>query len=166
MKKFLLKLTRGDQFWVEKNDSGHKNAFLLKWNPFSEGKEPNPMTRSLLLREILWRHISKTRRAISLKFCIRNAFMDIMIHAKFHFNRLMLTLIFGIRVSEPLNLDERLKWPGLIGLSKCSLWQTLFIEYSNNSILNNLILKPGFHFIVTRSWNRKIQACFDILLRD
>ena len=27
--------------------------------------------------------------------------MDIMIHAKFHFNGLMLTLIFGIRASEP-----------------------------------------------------------------
>ena len=27
--------------------------------------------------------------------------MDIMIHAKFHFNRLMLTLIFGIRAFEP-----------------------------------------------------------------
>ena len=27
--------------------------------------------------------------------------MDIMTHAKFHFNRLMLTLIFGIRASEP-----------------------------------------------------------------
>ena len=26
--------------------------------------------------------------------------MDIMTHAKFHFNRLMLTLIFGIRASE------------------------------------------------------------------
>ena len=38
---------------------------------------------------------------ISLKFYMRNAFMDIMTHAKFHFNRLMLTLIFGIRASEP-----------------------------------------------------------------
>ena len=27
--------------------------------------------------------------------------MGIMTHAKFHFNRLMLTLIFGIRASEP-----------------------------------------------------------------
>ena len=27
--------------------------------------------------------------------------MDIMTHAKFHFNRLMLTLIFDIRASEP-----------------------------------------------------------------
>ena len=37
--------------------------------------------------------------------------MAIMAHAKFHFNRLMLTLIFGIRASE---LGERLKRPGLI----------------------------------------------------
>ena len=63
------------------------------------------------------RHISKTRRAIDLKFCIRNAFMDIMTHAKFHFNRLMLTLIFGIWASEsPLGPGEQLKRPGLIGL--------------------------------------------------
>ena len=59
------------------------------------------MTRSLIPREILWRHISKTRRAIRLKFCIRNAFMAIMTYTKFHFNWLMLTLIFGIWASEP-----------------------------------------------------------------
>ena len=58
------------------------------------------MTCSLLPREIMWRHISKTRRAIRFKFCIRNAFMAIMTHAKFHFNWLMLTLIFGIWASE------------------------------------------------------------------
>ena len=50
--------------------------------------------------EILWRHISKTKRAISHKFRIRNAFMGIMTRAKFHFNRLMLTLIFGVWASE------------------------------------------------------------------
>ena len=44
--------------------------------------------------------------------------MDIMTHAKFHFNRLMLTLIFGIRASEPpLGPGEGLKRPGLIGLN-------------------------------------------------
>ena len=39
-------------------------------------------------------YISKTRRATGLKFCIRNAFMSIMTHTKFHFNRLMLTFDF------------------------------------------------------------------------
>ena len=44
--------------------------------------------------------------------------MDIMTHAKFYFNRLMLTLIFAIRASEPpLRPGERLKRPGLIGLT-------------------------------------------------
>ena len=44
--------------------------------------------------------------------------MDIMTHAKFHFNQLMLTLISGIQASEPpLGPGERLKRPGLIGLS-------------------------------------------------
>ena len=46
--------------------------------------------------------------------------MDIMTHAKFDFNRLMLTLIFAIRASEPppppLGPGEQLKRPGLIGL--------------------------------------------------
>ena len=42
--------------------------------------------------------------------------MAIMTHAKFHFNWLMLTLIFGIWASEPPGPGERLKRPGLIGL--------------------------------------------------
>ena len=96
MKNFLfLKIAEidmgggGGQFWVEKNDSGHS----------SEGN--------------FLRHISKTRR---LKFCIRNVFMGLMTHEKFHFNWLMLTLIFYIRASEPPRPGERLKGPGLIWL--------------------------------------------------
>ena len=43
--------------------------------------------------------------------------MAIMTHAKFDFNWLMLTLIFGIWASEPSpGPGERLKRPGLIGL--------------------------------------------------
>ena len=39
--------------------------------------------------------------------------MAVMTHAKFHFNRVMLTLIFGIRASElPLGPGERLKRQG------------------------------------------------------
>ena len=47
--------------------------------------------------------------------------MAIMNHAKFHFNQLMLTLIFGIWASEPFpprGPGERLKRPGLIGLKQ------------------------------------------------
>ena len=46
--------------------------------------------------------------------------MAILTHAKFHFYRLIVTLVFGIRASEPplpLRPGERLKRPGLIGLS-------------------------------------------------
>ena len=44
--------------------------------------------------------------------------MDIMTHAEFYFNRLMLSLIFAIRASEPpTGPGERLKRPGLIGLN-------------------------------------------------
>ena len=47
--------------------------------------------------------------------------MAIMTRAKFNFNRLMLTLIFGIWVSEPPpGPGERLKRPGLIGLNKAA----------------------------------------------
>ena len=46
--------------------------------------------------------------------------MAIMTHAKFHFNWLMLTLIFGIWASESPGPGERLKRPGLIGLSNRS----------------------------------------------
>ena len=49
--------------------------------------------------EILRRHISKTKRVTRLEFCIRDAFMAIMTQAKFYFNQLMLTLIFGIWAS-------------------------------------------------------------------
>ena len=54
--------------------------------------------------------------------------MDIMTHAKFHFNQLILTLIFGIRASEaPFGPGERLKRPGLIG-------STLEIDAPNLSV--------------------------------
>ena len=39
-----------------------------------------------------------------------------MTHAKFNFNQLMLTLISGIRASEPLGPRKQLKRPGMIGL--------------------------------------------------
>ena len=42
----------GGQFWVEKNDSGHKNLLFLKLKPFSGGKQSNRMTCSLLLRDL------------------------------------------------------------------------------------------------------------------
>ena len=42
--------------------------------------------------------------------------MAIMTHAKFYFNWLMLTLIFGIWPLSPPGPGERLKRPGLIGL--------------------------------------------------
>ena len=43
--------------------------------------------------------------------------MAILTHAKFHLNRLMVTLIFGILASEPPpGPGERLKRPGLTGL--------------------------------------------------
>ena len=34
----IAEIDMGGQFWVEKNDSGHKNSFFLKLNPFSGDK--------------------------------------------------------------------------------------------------------------------------------
>ena len=88
---------------------------FLNLNSFSVGKYQNSKTGSLLQREILSRHISKNRK---LKFCIRHAFMAIMTHAKFYFNPLSITLIFGIRAFPLSPLPgERLKRSGLIGLN-------------------------------------------------
>ena len=39
----------------------------------------------------------QNKKATKLKFFIRHAFVPIFTQAKFHFNRLMVTLIFGIR---------------------------------------------------------------------
>ena len=90
----------GGQFWVEKDNSGYNNLFS-RVKPFSWGKYLNSMmSHSFLDREILWHHISKIRKATKRKFCIRHAFITIMIQAQFDFNRLNVTLIFGIRTSE------------------------------------------------------------------
>ena len=62
--------------------------------------------------------------------------MDIMTHAKFHFNRLMLTLIFGIRASEPppLGPGERLKRPGLIGLKDYVCLSQVYVHREKNTL--------------------------------
>ena len=55
--------------------------------------------------------------------------MAIMTHAKFDFNWLMLTLIFGIWASEPPpGPGERLKRPGLIGLNHVVLCELLSVH--------------------------------------
>ena len=54
--------------------------------------------------------------------------MAIMTHTKFHFNWLMLTLIFGIWASEPPGPGERLKRLGLIGLKYVSKIYALNFE--------------------------------------
>ena len=59
--------------------------------------------------------------------------MAIMAHAKFHFNWLVLTLIFGIWASEPpLGPGERLKRPGLIGLIRSCHEDVILTRNSHN----------------------------------
>ena len=60
------------------------------------------MTGSLLLRELDFvTSYLENWKSYQPQICIENAFIAITTHAKFQFNRLMLTLIFGIRASEP-----------------------------------------------------------------
>ena len=47
-----------------------------------------------MLCHVFW---SQVEYKIVCFICIRNAFIDIMTYAKFNFNQLILTLIFGIR---------------------------------------------------------------------
>ena len=62
--------------------------------------------------------------------------MDIIPRAKFHFNRLMLTLMFGIQASEShLGPGELLKRPGLIGLTSIEAfweWSPCLCAHSHN----------------------------------
>ena len=53
-----------------------------------------------------------------------------MTHTKFNFNQLILTLIFGIRASEPPGPGERLERLGLIGLKEdlVNNGYSLFVE--------------------------------------
>ena len=127
------------------------------------------MTRSLLPREILWCHISKTKRAINLTVCIRNAVMDIMTHAKYYFNRPMLTLIFAIWASEPprawrttekagpdrVNSVAFIKKPlvNQVYIRICSFWLTFTVlqwmkKSSKNSQFSNFLLRSMYANLV------------------
>ena len=107
----IAEIDKGDQSWVKRTILDIKTQFFGDQYPYL-------MTCSLFPRENLWHHICKARRAISLKFCIKNAFIAIMTHAKFHCNWLTSTLIFGIGASEfPFGPGKWRKRPGPIGLT-------------------------------------------------
>ena len=75
--------------------------------------------------------------------------MAIMTHAKFHFNQLMLTLIFGIRASEPppppppRGPGEQLKRPGVIGLSVKKFWKLTQVLFDVRARNSNLAKSPS-----------------------
>ena len=97
---------------------GIKTHFFSKLNLFSGGKYLNFMTRSPRQKGILWRHISKTRKATRLKFCIGHAFMAID-SCKVSFQSVDGKLDFwhpGLWATP--RLGKRLKRPGLIGLNR------------------------------------------------
>ena len=90
--------------------------------------------------------------------------MAIMTHAKFHFNWLMLTLIFGIWASEPPpppGPGERLKRPGLIGLIYYWVSQKKCIQcfIKGNSQNKTKILTKCYVSVYQRA-----NSYFDILL--
>ena len=73
--------------------------------------------------------------------------MDIMTHAKFHFNLLMLTLIFGIRASEPPPEPDRVN---------CFISIVLFhIKVDKDWLINVILVNPKI--------NPRFSKSFDIL---
>ena len=88
--------------------------------------------------------------------------MAIMTHAKFHFNWLMLTLIFGIWAFEPPGPGERLKRPGLIGLkAKIIIINTFFIitNFKTYRYLNNF-QEHLFRILRLRKYQTLLQNFF------
>ena len=88
--------------------------------------------------------------------------MVIMTHAKFHFHRLMLTLIFGIRASEPPppGPGERQKRPGLIGLKSTFL----NAESPCSSVAEWLRRRVSARGIFMSAWVRIPDGSFTYLL--
>ena len=85
-----MEMQRGYNFVPEKVFSGIKSVeFCL--NP--GGKYRIAMTHSIL--EFLWRHISKNRKAMNLKFCMFTSIIHTIISIKFQFNPLTVTLFSG-----------------------------------------------------------------------
>ena len=70
--------------------------------------------------------------------------MAMMTHAKFHFNWLMLTLIFSIWASEPPGPGERLKRPGLIGLKQPYCFISVHWSIKNFAKLKETIVLLGY----------------------
>ena len=76
-----------------------------------------------------------------------------MTHAKFNFNQLMLTLIFGIQASEPpLGPGERLKRLGLIGLKRAN--QNRQCNKVHIKIVYNIVQNNGLAVHLVRVFTR------------
>ena len=78
--------------------------------------------------------------------------MAIITHAEFHFNRLMLTLIFGIWASEPPSPGpgKRLKRAGLIGLNSIDHCWPLSIVITDDFTEGDLIQFWEFFTMIPR----------------
>ena len=89
--------------------------------------------------------------------------MAIMTHAKFHFNRLMLTLIFGIRAFEPPWPGELLKRPGLKRLMFILLFQKIFQNNLNCTSTSDIREVMEFYNVGNQSFGTDSSACKVIL---
>ena len=89
--------------------------------------------------------------------------MAIMTHATFHFNWLMLTLIFGIWASEPPpGPGERLKRPGLIGLirHRALVKRLLSQGYKVNRLSNTFKKFYGRHTDLVGQYKKNVCQMF------
>ena len=67
----------------------------------SRDKYRRAMTCSILERKLLWRHISKIRKANKLKFCMFTNIIHTIISTKFQINPLTVTLFSGSGPKDP-----------------------------------------------------------------
>ena len=92
----------------------------------------------------------KTRKDTTLKFFLRNGLVAMMTHAKFHFNRIMVKLLFDMRNWQPAHgPGERLKRQGIIGLLSQH-----FLPRQGFCVVKNYLLIGSNHILLclVNSW--------------
>ena len=104
-----IEMQRGYTFISEKMFSGIVIFVEFCFN--AGGKYRIAMTRSIVERNYLWRHISKSKKAINLKFCLLTCIIHTIISGKLQINPLIVTLFSssGPNSPPPPEADEMSK---------------------------------------------------------
>ena len=103
----MAEIRREYNFRSEKSFLIIKKVILASLNANSGGKHRNATNRSLVERQILSRHISKSRTQNFLKFCILNSLMLLIMCTKSQINRIILILFSGMWDKNPTPVAEK-----------------------------------------------------------